>query len=304
MSAEQARTPRGAGTSHAREAPEHNANTSHLLQDVFLAYADGAGQSAGSHALNYQAWNTFCSECKLAEGNTGRDMLNRLFYQTATGRGSGACMSFDGFLHAMSTIAEAKYGATDSVARLVYFKIIRFGRTATAASAAANTSGAGRQPPQRRASATPPTASPSPALGRGVVDHSTSDDSSPSPRARQSAPPGGGRGERQGPRRGSAEEARRGSGSHAADAAHKADASSRRSLAPGHKEIMQAAAKENERANIASPSTSPQKLAAGERGALLQAHAAETAGNDALQVLQRSPAKSIRALLKGPMDRK
>jgi hypothetical protein len=32
-------------------------------------------------------------------------------------------------LKALAVIAEAKYGATDSMARLVYFKIVRFGRT-------------------------------------------------------------------------------------------------------------------------------------------------------------------------------
>jgi hypothetical protein len=42
-------------------------------------------------------------------------------------------MSFECFTAALSLVAEAKYGATDSIARLVYFKIIRFGRSAKSA---------------------------------------------------------------------------------------------------------------------------------------------------------------------------
>ena len=181
------------------EAAPMNANTSHLLEDVFAAYAGGgAGEGAESLLMNFQAWNTFCSECKLAEGNTSRDMLNRLFYRTASGRGSSALLSFDGFARAMSTVAESKYGATDSVARLVYFKIIRFGRTAAATAVASQAA-----PPTRASAAAQPLRRPqqrlgshatshkSPGLahdegsdgggGGGGGEHSSSSDSSPSP---------------------------------------------------------------------------------------------------------------------------
>jgi hypothetical protein len=163
--------------------------------------------------MSFQAWNTFCSECKLAEGNTSRDMLNRLFYRTASGRGSSALLSFDGFARAMSTIAESKYGATDSVARLVYFKIIRFGRTAAAAAAASQAA-----PPTRNSAAAQPPRRPqqrlgshasshkSPVLARddggnggngGGGEHSSSSDSSPSPGPRtrtRTRPSSGGHG--------------------------------------------------------------------------------------------------------------
>ena len=39
----------------------------------------------------------------------------------------------------MQQVAEVKYGANDALARLVYFKIVRFGRTAAAAAAATST---------------------------------------------------------------------------------------------------------------------------------------------------------------------
>ena len=110
-----------------------NTNSVKMLEDVFVAYAGGrAGADPHSLALDHAAWNVFCSECKLVEGSTSREMLSSLFADLTSGAADGL-MAVEAFVNAVAIIAEAKYGATDSIARLIYFKIVRFGRSAAAA---------------------------------------------------------------------------------------------------------------------------------------------------------------------------
>ena len=49
-------------------------------------------------------------------------------------------MTFVLFIEALSLVAERKFGASDSIARIVYFKIVRFGRTSASGNKSANAS--------------------------------------------------------------------------------------------------------------------------------------------------------------------
>ena len=132
-----ARTKTGAGSAAAKtplSTSKLNPNTAKLLEDVFRAYCGAsAGSSVNNLLLDYQGWTAFCQECKLVEGSTPTEYLNSLFFDVTLGAPNTGAMSFECFTAALSLVAEAKYGATDSIARLVYFKIIRFGRSAKSA---------------------------------------------------------------------------------------------------------------------------------------------------------------------------
>ncbi len=121
--------PRTSPVGASKEVTKLNPSTAKLLEDVFLAYC---GANSGTHvksvSLNSSGWHAFCSECRLVEGKTSHELLRDLFNRAA----SGGRLQFEAFVSALTTVAEAKYGATDSIARLVYFKIVRFGRTAAA----------------------------------------------------------------------------------------------------------------------------------------------------------------------------
>ena len=135
-------TPRGGPS---KDVAKLNPSTAKLLEDVFLAYC---GAKSGAHvksvSLDYPSWHAFCSECRLVEGKTSHELLRDLFNRAASGGGradgsvSSGRLNFEAFVAALTTMAEAKYGATDSIARLVYFKIVRFGRTAGGAQLASS----------------------------------------------------------------------------------------------------------------------------------------------------------------------
>jgi hypothetical protein len=141
----------------SKDVAKLNPSTAKLLEDVFLAYC---GANSGAHvksvSLEYPGWHAFCSECRLVEGKTSHELLRDLFNRAASGGGradgsvSSGRLNFEAFVAALTTMAEAKYGATDSIARLVYFKIVRFGRTAGGAQLA----------PSQRAPSPPATRSP------------------------------------------------------------------------------------------------------------------------------------------------
>ena len=135
-------TPRGGPS---KDVAKLNPSTAKLLEDVFLAYC---GAKSGAHvksvSLDYPGWHAFCSECRLVEGKTSHELLRDLYNRAASGGGradgsvSSGRLNFEAFVGALTTMAEAKYGATDSIARLVYFKIVRFGRTAGGAQLASS----------------------------------------------------------------------------------------------------------------------------------------------------------------------
>ena len=114
-----------------------NSTTLKLLEDVFEAYASPKGGSGDEGpVLDGPQWDTFCLECKLVEGDLDLSALQNVY---ATCVPSGR-MTFVLFIEALSLVAERKFGASDSIARIVYFKIVRFGRTSASGNKSANAS--------------------------------------------------------------------------------------------------------------------------------------------------------------------
>ena len=149
--------PRPSPAGASKEVTKLNPSTAKLLEDVFLAYC---GANSGTHvksvSLDSSGWHAFCSECRLVEGKTSHELLRDLFNRAASGGGradrstGNGRLHFEAFVSALTAVAEAKYGATDSIARLVYFKIVRFGRTAAASAAERAASPRAASPPSAR----------------------------------------------------------------------------------------------------------------------------------------------------------
>ncbi|KAJ1495032.1 hypothetical protein T484DRAFT_1763775 [Baffinella frigidus] len=120
----------GEGEERGDVSSKVNSNTQKLLEDVFEAYGTPQGERRdGALLLDAPQWDAFCLECKLVEGDVQLSDLQAVFSDAVKHAGKPSRMNFVHFVDALANVAEKKYGASDSIARLVYFKIVRFGRS-------------------------------------------------------------------------------------------------------------------------------------------------------------------------------